>query len=652
MIINSRIREQKGIDKIHTSIVTAYDVNNQNPIRMFCPEFAFHADVDVDTSVSPAIISKINAVYKYDADGNIETDPENGQYINIATDTQLESYNKRIRFFNKVCQFMTFQKINYILDLYDDPLKVFNEDPFVFTTLTMEDGSDNTPLARFDDIAKLYVPNTFEQRLNEYKYTIRHILEMNEQNGNTFMYFDDFANKFNYFFNRIGDPFCDQNEDLAEIHKKILYLVKYFEGEFILGFEHNRKIIAFAETEYKERTICNTINNYRNVKSPFTKFDIPVTETDVCEEQRLAAIGAMTAKGRISIITGGPGTGKTTVIRSIIKYMGIYYPKIKIKLLAPTGKAASRIKEQINNDEILPSTVHKFLGYGKYKEKPEDVEERMTTNVIIIDEASMEGMKIFGELLSKIDVANTKIILVGDVEQLPSVDAGNLLCDMINQGIPTFYLKINHRNAGNIAANALKVINGQTDLVEGTDFEIIEHNPSVAYMMVGRKIGKLDPKKNIAFSPYKSENIRYSSKQINHISHKSHNTENCYMSVGDRVIFNHTNYDKNYINGECGTLVSKGSEYQVVKDDGDRVSALPYNLDLAYALTIHKSQGSEYDNVSICLPENTNLVTRRMLYTAITRAKVKVTIYAKKEVLNKVINNNKDEQRLTFLSVM
>jgi exodeoxyribonuclease V alpha subunit len=323
---------------------------------------------------------------------------------------------------------------------------------------------------------------------------------------------------------------------------------------------------------------------------------------------------------------------------------------VVIRLLPPTGKASKRIEEQLGDREVEVSTIHKFIGYGKTFVTKEDVEEIKKSGLVVIDESSMMDVEIFRQLLSKLDMENTKVILVGDENQLPSIGAGNVLHDLIKMGVPTFRLTINHRNSGLIHTNAQKVISGEIGLESDEHFVVDERSPKMAWVFAGADINN-----NSIVVPYHKEDKIGSVPQVNAIAQERHrlaSRQGAKYNIGDVVICTRNNYRNGYLNGDVGHYKGRVDECHEILIGDKTVSVLDSDLELGYAITIHKSQGSEYPVMSICLPEYSPFITRKMLYTAITRAKHKLMIYAKHTVINRIILNNKDDERRTFLGIL
>ena len=390
----------------------------------------------------------------------------------------------------------------------------------------------------------------------------------------------------------------------------------------------------------------------------------------------------------ISIITGGPGTGKTTIINTISK---IFIENgYNISLCAPTGRAAKRIEE---TTRIEAKTIHRMLGYipssyddiGHFEYNEDNP---LDTDVIIIDEMSMVDLVLFEKLLRGIK-DNTKLIIVGDVDQLPSVGAGNVLKDLINSNKIKYTKLIDifrQSENSNIIVNAHKINNGQEPILneKNSDFFFLNTDaPSITRNIVVDLISRRLPK---AYGYDYSKDIQiltHSRKgicgvfELNKLLQDILNPKteasdeilvgNKLFRVNDKVMQTKNNYNLSFIddegeenfgvyNGDMGHIIfiDKSSNKLTVEMDDKRLIEYSLedldNLELAYAITIHKSQGSEFKSVIIPMFDGYKLLqTRNLLYTAITRAKENIVIVGDKNVMNNMIRNNTINSRYSNL---
>ena len=390
----------------------------------------------------------------------------------------------------------------------------------------------------------------------------------------------------------------------------------------------------------------------------------------------------------ISIITGGPGTGKTTIINTISKiYLDNGY---NISLCAPTGRAAKRIEETTG---IEAKTIHRMLGYipssyddiGHFEYNEDNP---LDTNVIIIDEMSMVDVVLFEKLLRGMK-DNTRLVIVGDVDQLPSVGAGNVLRDLINSK-KIKYTKLvdifRQSESSNIIVNAHKINNGQEPILneKNSDFFFLKtETPAITRNVVVDLISKRLPN---AYGYDFSKDIQILTQsrkgicgvfELNRLlqdilNPKTETTDellvgNKLFRVNDKVMQTKNNYNLSFFdsdgeenfgvyNGDMGHIIfiDKSSKKLTVEMDDNRVIDYTLedldNLELAYAITIHKSQGSEFKSVIIPMFDGYRLLqTRNLLYTAITRAKENIVLVGDKNVMNNMIRNNTINSRYSNL---
>lgn len=386
--------------------------------------------------------------------------------------------------------------------------------------------------------------------------------------------------------------------------------------------------------------------------------------------QRCAVL--QTFERKLSVITGGPGSGKSTITKAIVKLHQRAKPEMSIHLLAPTGKAARRMTECTG---VEASTIHAALGLKHTEDGKDIVDDVLLQGLVIIDEFSMVDQHLAALTLAHIDKQSC-IVIVGDPDQLPSVGAGNVLFDIVRSGaIPTTRLDTVYRQASvsPIVTNAAKIRGGDADLQFSDKFKMIElPNQNLLqgavnfYLRCVRAYG-LDSV--LLVCPY-GEKSNISVKALNAAIHelinpprpgqrtiKCNGTE---FRIGDRVMqLRNNDYVKN---GEVGVIkeIFYDSDYgentcQVeFNDDG---KSLIYTMDnmreltLAYACTVHKSQGMECETVIvIASTEHKALLQRNLFYTAITRAKKNVAIIGQQSALIKAIHNNKIATRKTLLA--
>ena len=393
---------------------------------------------------------------------------------------------------------------------------------------------------------------------------------------------------------------------------------------------------------------------------------------ELAQRQEEAVLLAATSK--VLIITGGPGTGKTTIITAILRIF--QQLKLRILLAAPTGRAAKRMNEATGWEA---KTIHRLLEYSPHKGGfKKDQDDPLEADVVIIDETSMVDTLLMYHLLEAIP-SHAHLILVGDVDQLPSVGPGNVLKDIIKSGKFTVVRLteiFRQTQESMIVVNAHKINQGQLPVFkemerpEKTDFQFIqEEDPEKILQNILDLCSERIPR-DFRFHPLReiqvlapmhkgiigvaNLNIELQKRLNPGQSGITRGTWN--FKLGDKVMQIVNNYDKDVFNGDIG-WISKidPEEREVVIDFDGRLVPYDYSdLDevvLAYAVSVHKSQGSEYPVVILpVVTQHYLLLQRNLIYTGITRAKKLVIMIGTKKALAIAIRNNKPQRRYTLLS--
>lgn len=383
--------------------------------------------------------------------------------------------------------------------------------------------------------------------------------------------------------------------------------------------------------------------------------------------QREAVV--MAFRYRFSIITGGPGTGKTTV-EKVILYVHEQLHDGTVLLMAPTGKASRRMAESTGCEDA--GTMHSMLGLQNDDDSYELMMEPLECELLISDEFSMVDMRLGHNFFCRIDEA-TRLILVGDVNQLPSVGPGNVFRELIESGIiPTTVLNVVFRQGENsqIAYNADLMQKNRTDFQEGTDFFMVPANTEAEARTLIRKIYAEEVKQNgvenvqILTPMRKGQGV-----SVNGMNEELHEMMNPAVRgrlemkaagrtfrAGDKVIQIRnkdgiSNGDTGFINavyldGDGMEVAQIAFGSRTVEYDREQLEMVEH----AYIQTVHKSQGSEYPVVILpWLSVFGNMLRRNILYTAITRAKVKLIIIGQKWAVERAVHNTESDKRNTRL---
>lgn len=511
------------------------------------------------------------------------------------------------------------------------------------------------------------------------------ILYANEiETGSTGMDIEQFGyemlRRLNSRLNK-AKPFT--KEEVCERTKEIIE-----SGVFIYRKLEDKRLIFLDYTYIKEKDIAKKIlklagHKNKEVKNIDELIKTAEKELGIQADETQRESVKMCFSSMLTVITGGPGTGKTTDVRLITKVNELaseYMPEI---LMAPTGRASKKMKDATG---LTAKTIHSTLKLNSEDDSTkleEDSEEivKLYNKLVIIDELSMLDVRTAWNLFQSIQ-EGCRVILLGDINQLPSVGAGAILRDILeSNAVPKIVLtKIFRQNAGSVICdNAYKINSGDVNIEEGNDFFISktddklqmekEMTEKVLQMMAiyGKtNVACLCPQKE-GIASVENMNIALQS-YINPFSPEKdeYRTAKYIYRVGDIVmqlknVRSAEDEDEEYelSNGDIGEVVSiraysDSVEMDVFFTTGERrtYSSEEMNeLTLAYAMTVHKSQGSEYDAVITCLPAEMShkMQKRNLLYTAVTRAKEEVYLYGTQRTIDNTIKNEDTNVRLTSL---
>lgn len=377
-------------------------------------------------------------------------------------------------------------------------------------------------------------------------------------------------------------------------------------------------------------------------------------------------------KSKVMVITGGPGVGKTTLVKSLLEILKA--KMIKVMLCAPTGRAAKRLTESTG---LEAKTIHRLLETdpitGAFKKGPHNL---LSCNVLVVDESSMVDVSLMYSVLKAIS-QEAALILIGDVDQLPSVGPGQVLNDIIgSQSLPVARLTEIFRQASNskIITNAHNINQGTMPYIpqreESSDFYFVEANtpeecvPKILEIVTQRipKKWRYDPFKEIqVLCPMNRGGVGARSlnlelqKVLNPVQELKVERFGWTYQVNDKVMQIANNYDKDVYNGDIGFVKEINLDMKEITIQFDRENVV-YDFDeldeivLAYATTIHKAQGSEYPAIVIpLLTQHYPMLKRNLLYTGVTRGKKLVVLVGQKKALAMAVKDTNTKKRNTKL---
>ncbi len=433
-----------------------------------------------------------------------------------------------------------------------------------------------------------------------------------------------------------------------------VYLPAFYHSE--QGAARRMRQILAEESSYKAADI------YQHLKDIQEEHDIQYDDVQIEAVKTAAA-------SKLMVLTGGPGTGKTTTTLAIIKV----FQKLNAKVLlaAPTGRAAKRMSETTG---LEAKTIHRLLEYKPPEGYKKNEENPLECDVLIIDETSMVDIMLFYNLLKAVS-NGTVLVLVGDVDQLPSVGAGNVLKDIIeSETVNVVRLTRIFRQAqgSTIVTNAHRINRGETPNLKGgknSDFFFIEEEEPQKVVetiteLCSKRLPnyyKVDPVNDIqVLCPMQKGET--GALNLNIILQEALNPAEASIKYGgtvyrlnDKVMQIKNNYDKNVFNGDIGSITSIDAEDRMLSIcfDGVNVEYDATELDevvLAYATTVHKSQGSEYKIVVAPVTmQHYMMLQRNLLYTCVTRAKKVLVLVGSKKAIGIAVSNNRMQKRNTML---
>lgn len=430
-----------------------------------------------------------------------------------------------------------------------------------------------------------------------------------------------------------------------------------------------------------ERSVANRLRALAEGRPPWGRIDAEAAigrfeakkGMQLSPSQRQAL--ALVADAKVSVITGGPGVGKTTLLEALLSIIST--AKLTVALAAPTGRAARRMSEQAGREA---KTIHRLLeidpATGGFKRS---ASEPLEADVVVIDEASMVDVALMSALVEAVPL-NAALILIGDVDQLPSVGPGQVLADVIGSGlVPVARLTEIFRQAeeSRIIVNAHRINRGEypepPPAGELADFYVIEARGSEDALakileVVGNRIPRrfgLDPMRDVQVITPMQKGICGARNLNDRLAELLNGAPldrierfGQSYATGDKVMQIENDYDRDVFNGDLGILrrIRQKDDEVVVSFDGRDVKYGLEDLEAltrAYAITIHKSQGSEYPAVVIpLLRDHTIMLARNLLYTAATRGRQLVVLVAEPRALEMALSEARIRRRFTRLKSM
>ena len=542
----------------------------------------------------------------------------------------------------------TYCSVDKFFDRYGmDAVSVIKNNPYVLC--------DDIGFTEADRIADELGMDRYDKK--RIRALIGYVIKKNENNGNTCMQLSELYTRAKRFIPDVNSIHLMTvlTEELGEVRLAetggLLYSREMHSYEKEIAYNIS-KMNQHAErfcTLSQINEFIGRIEREKNIR--------------YSEAQKKAL--RMFTRGGVKVITGGPGTGKTTVIDGIISLFRMINENGTIALAAPTANAARRIREKTGIDA---STVHKLLEIRPFNHGEMLEHKELVQNLVIVDEGSFLDIMMAAVLFQSVK-CDTTIVFVGDAEQLPSVGPGNFFMDLIkSESVMTTVLDVNFRqeNRSGIVNNAVLIRKGETDLFEYDDFEIlrVDDDSEIEKLAIEQMEKYYEKERPFAvrlYSPIKKEGYTYGTRNLNKNLQEifNENTDSVKFGansfkVGDPVIFTRNCYEKGYCNGDEGVVTSINDDVVTVRL-GDLFIEMKDldDLELSYAITTHKSQGSECDVGIVIIPSSpASMLYRNMVYVASTRARKKTILIVSGNSLETAIANVYKRTRVTGLEKM
>lgn len=533
----------------------------------------------------------------------------------------------------------------------DQTQTIITTDPY-----RLAEDIDGVGFKKADEIAlKLGTDRYGEKRIS---MGLNYVLTEGVNDRDTYILFDDLVK-------RASSPdILNIHPDLVKEQLRVLTEngeLKYDEGKIYLPYMY--KIESSVAMMIAQKGINDMFDNSLSIN------DIDTNGVEYSPEQ-LNAI-ELALKSKMTVITGGPGVGKTTILKGLLSIFNKH--SFKVYLAAPTGRAAKRMSEATN---MAAKTIHRLL---KWKDGEFTINDKnpLDGDVLILDECSMINLNLMNSLMKAIPL-RMKLIMVGDVDQLPSIGCGTVLKDIIDCGkIPVAKLTKIYRqgNESKIILNAHAINDGKMpDLSNpaGSDFYFfkIGDNDRIREQIIRLVTEAIPQKFNIPLSdiqvltPMRKSSDILGSTQLNIALQEKINPEskaiaNSFfkLKIGDRVMQNKNNYELGVYNGDIGIVKKLSIEEGTISvrffgENEDTVydKANIDELELAYATTVHKSQGSEYPAVVIvATPSHYIMLQKQLFYTAVTRAKQLCIVVGGEDAIRIMVTTKPKDTRNSWL---